>query len=108
MIVQEGWLKRIGGIATLENFGEFTTESAMDFHFTVSMNKHQVVLQKFSPPLFLDSAYNTCYALDDPERKVFLHTIVFNYDVAGHEGPLAFMLQSNPRVLWKTGYSGLK
>lgn len=66
----------------------------MDFYIDFSTKCKLAILQKFSL-LYLDSTYNTHYAMDDPQRKEFLLKISFKRDIAGHGVPVAFMLNSS-------------
>lgn len=96
----QSWLKRISGKATVESFGELTTESAIDSYFAFSTKWQLAAWWKFSS-LRLDFTHDTCYALDDPHRKAFLYTIAVKHDIAGRVVPDAFMLASS-----ESRYSG--
>ena len=78
-----------GGVATMEKWG---VGSRHEIFFSFCTARQLSTLSKFPSLLYMDSTHNTCYALDDRSRKVFLHTIVVRHSTAGCGVPVAFII----------------
>ena len=93
-----------GGLADLRDLPDDHDESATILLFAFCTQWQKIQFSQYSSLLMLDSTHNTCYALENSERKIFLYTIVIKHDVAGCGIPVAFMMTTSegqkPLVEW--------